>query len=352
MTSRLGRFSSRRHPQRGLTLIELMIAMVLGLIVVGGAISVIIANRQSYRTNEGLSQVQESTRTAFELLTRDIRQAGSTPCGTTNRMGNVLVGAGNWWQSWEGIRGYEGGTFDGTTYDGAVAAPAVATGDAAGQRVAGTDAIMLQGVQGSGLRIVEHEPSSAVFKISATTTDFTSNDILLVCDHISSAIFQVTNYNSNNNSNNVTLVHNTGTGTIQNCSKGLRFPTDCSSTNGNNSPAFGKNAQIARLSAVTWYVGNNGRAEDGGRSLYRIRLGVGGTTVTEEVVAGITNMQIEYKQGANAALTTTPTWGNVNAVEVTLTAISTDQAVSTSAANSGRLERTFTTMIGLRNRIE
>lgn len=348
MTSRLGRFSSRRHPQRGLTLIELMIAMVLGLIVVGGAISVIIANRQSYRTNEGLSQVQESTRTAFEVLARDIRQAGSTACGTTNRMANVLVGTGNWWQNWEGIRGYDGGTFDGTTFADAVAAPAVVTGDAVGQRVAGTDAIMLQGVQGSGLSIVAHQPSSANFEISATSTDFTSNDILLVCDHISSAIFQVTNYNSNN----VTLVHNTGTGTVQNCSKGLRFPTDCSSENGNNSPAFGKNAQIARLSAVTWYIGNNGRAADGGRSLYRVRLGVGGATVTEEVVAGITNMQIEYKQGANAALTITPTWGNVNAVEVTLTATSADQAVSTSAANSGRLERTFTTMIGLRNRIE
>lgn len=92
MTIRKPRFCTRRHPQRGLTLIELMIAMVLGLIVVGGAISVIIANRQSYRTNEGLSQVQESTRTAFEVLARDIRQAGSTACGTTNRMANVLVG--------------------------------------------------------------------------------------------------------------------------------------------------------------------------------------------------------------------------------------------------------------------
>lgn len=348
MTIRKPRFCTRRHPQRGLTLIELMIAMVLGLIVVGGAISVIIANRQSYRTNEGLSQVQESTRTAFEVLARDIRQAGSTACGTTNRMANVLLGTGNWWQNWEGIRGYEGGTFDGTTFVGAVAAPAVVTGNAVGQRIAGTDAIMLQGVQGSGLSIVSHVPTSANFEISAASTDFASNDILLVCDHISSAIFQVTNYNSNN----VTLVHNTGTGTVQNCSKGLRFPTDCSSENGNNSPAFGKNSQIARLSAVTWYVGNNGRATDGGRSLYRIRLGVGGATVTEEVVAGITNMQIQYKQGTNAALTTTPTWGNVNAVEVTLTATSTDQAVATSTANEGRLERTFTTMIGLRNRIE
>ena len=51
--------------QKGMTLIELLVSMVLGLIVVGGVVSVLLSNKSSYRTNEGLSQIQETARTAF-----------------------------------------------------------------------------------------------------------------------------------------------------------------------------------------------------------------------------------------------------------------------------------------------
>src|SRR5688572_13095418 len=74
----------------GLALIELMIAMLLGLVVMGGAVSLLMANKQSYRTNEALSQVQESARTAFELLSRDVRQAGVNGCVNNGRVANVL----------------------------------------------------------------------------------------------------------------------------------------------------------------------------------------------------------------------------------------------------------------------
>src|SRR5690554_4826207 len=83
-----GAVMSRLHAQKGLTLVELMVAMVLGLVVIGGAISLTLANRQSYRTNEGLSQVQESARTAFELLARDLRQAGVSGCDNEGQVAN------------------------------------------------------------------------------------------------------------------------------------------------------------------------------------------------------------------------------------------------------------------------
>ena len=76
----------KRVAARGFTLIELMVAMLLGLIVVGGVISVMLANKRSYRTNEGLAQVQESARTAFELMARDIRQSAGNGCDNNNRI--------------------------------------------------------------------------------------------------------------------------------------------------------------------------------------------------------------------------------------------------------------------------
>ncbi len=73
---------------------------------------------------------------------------------------------------------------------------------------------------------------------------------------------------------------------------GFGYPTDCSTA---NIYPFAKNSQISHLSVVDWYIGNNNRAADGGRSLYRKRLDSGGVIVTEEVVAGVTNMEIKYR---------------------------------------------------------
>ncbi len=340
MKQRAGqRCAPRNESQTGVTLIELMIAMVLGIIVIGGVLSVISANRQTYRTNEALSQIQESSRTAFELLARDIRQAAATGCNNTDRVANVVNAGSNWWQSWIGIEGY----------DGATNSPAVSFGTNAGQRVNGTDAILLQGLLETGLTVIQHNigagGGAANFQISQPTQDFTDGDILIVCDFSHATLFQISNYNSNN----TTAVFNVG-GSITpgNCSKGLGFPTVCT-TNG-NMYAFGQNSSIGRFGAVTWFIGNNGRPEEGGRSLYRVRLGAGASSQVEEIVAGVFDMQLAYREGSGATFTATPgNWDNVNAVEITLTVLSADTRVS---VDQGRLQRSFTSVIGLRNRSE
>jgi len=328
---------------RGMTLIELMVSMVLGLVIVGGATSAILANRQSYRTNEALSQLQESQRTAFELLARDVREAGINGCNSQGKIANVLQvpGAGaNWWQAWVGTQGFEGGQAGG----------AVSIGTDVAARVAGTDSLVVQGVQGVGVSVDTHQPSSANIKLNATTTAIVDNDILMICDFDHAAIFQVSNYNSNN----VTLGHNTGNSMSPgNCSKGLGYPTVC--TTGGNDYAFGRNSQIMRFSVVNWYVGNNGRTEEGGRSLYRVRMGSGASFVTEEVVAGISNMQLTYREQGRPDFrdsTAVGNWANVNAVRIELTSQSADQRVSSdTTVNSGRLQRVFASIVTLRNRV-
>ena len=57
--------------QLGLSLVELMVALVLGLLVVGAAIGVFLSNRQTYTATESLGRVQENARVAFELMARD-----------------------------------------------------------------------------------------------------------------------------------------------------------------------------------------------------------------------------------------------------------------------------------------
>ena len=54
--------------QTGLTLIELMISMVLGLMLLAGVSSLFQANKQTFQSNQSLSQIQESVRTTFGIL--------------------------------------------------------------------------------------------------------------------------------------------------------------------------------------------------------------------------------------------------------------------------------------------
>lgn len=333
------------HRQRGLTLIELMIALVLGLLVVLGVISVVTANSQAYRTNEGLSQVQEAARTGFEVLARRIREAGTTGCGN-ERIANTVNDVEAWWQvddwesePWSVIRGY----------DGATAGPVGFGNDDTdvGERVQGTEALLLQGLDDIGVFVVDHNAPSAQFEINAATQLIDDGDILMVCDFDHAAIFQVTNYNSSNR----TVVHNTGAETPGNCSKGLGFPTECTT---NGTPyAYGDNSMIFRLAMEAWYIGFNGRPTEGGRSLFRQRLGLNGTTVVEEMVAGVTDMQLAFREENDAIFATTPgNWNLVNAVELTLTVASTDARVSVNAAvDQGRIARNFTTVVALRNRL-
>ena len=62
--------------QRGLTLVELMIAMLLGLFLVGGVFLLFDRTKQAYRYQNGLAQVQEQGRFATQFLTKSLRIAG------------------------------------------------------------------------------------------------------------------------------------------------------------------------------------------------------------------------------------------------------------------------------------
>ncbi|WP_210427794.1 PilW family protein [Dyella sp. SG609] len=66
---------------RGHSLIELMVAMVLGLMVAGGFVAVFVATSASYRAQTQLALLQESGRYAMARLTSDLRTANAFYCG-------------------------------------------------------------------------------------------------------------------------------------------------------------------------------------------------------------------------------------------------------------------------------
>lgn len=61
---------------RGFTLIELMVALTIGLVTVGAALQMLATAREAYRVNERVARLQEQARTAFAVIEPDIEMAG------------------------------------------------------------------------------------------------------------------------------------------------------------------------------------------------------------------------------------------------------------------------------------
>ncbi len=62
--------------ERGLTLMEVMMALAISVIVVGGTYQVLYNSQQVQTINEQAVQSQQSARTAMELITQDLKDAG------------------------------------------------------------------------------------------------------------------------------------------------------------------------------------------------------------------------------------------------------------------------------------
>ena len=64
------------NKQAGLSLIELMISITLGLILMAAATSSMLSTKNTYQVNDDLSRAQENGRLALDLMVKDLRMAG------------------------------------------------------------------------------------------------------------------------------------------------------------------------------------------------------------------------------------------------------------------------------------
>jgi type IV pilus assembly protein PilW len=98
---------------RGLTLIELMISLALGMLVILSVGYAYIGSRTTFRQQDALGRMQENARFVFETLSNDIRMVGYAGplCGLANtEVVNALPSPTNWDKDIFGtpLKGYEG----------------------------------------------------------------------------------------------------------------------------------------------------------------------------------------------------------------------------------------------------
>lgn len=70
-------FRKFKNTQRGVSLIELLIALVLGLLVTGGVLQLFFGTKQTHVSNQALARVQENARFVAEDIKREFRMIGT-----------------------------------------------------------------------------------------------------------------------------------------------------------------------------------------------------------------------------------------------------------------------------------
>jgi len=328
MNSRNGGNAGFRDRQCGLTLVEVMIALALGLILTLGAVQIFVSSKQGYRANEALARIQENGRYALHFIKQDIRSTAFFGCAQDAEVNNVVDG------------GATGIDFDGEPIEG-------------GDGGAGVpDSITLRMAnQNSGVNVVQPMPTVSANLFLTATDEFQEGDILIVTDCESAEIFMITN----NNTNNDNLAHNSGVNV-----------NGISNTTQNFSKQYTTDAIAFTASETTYGINNNG--------LQRI---VNGSA--ERLVDDIVDLQLTYgvdtdnNEVPNAYLSATQidanaayAWSEVHSVRIQLLARSREDNIvdapqaqvwdfdgdgTLDTAPDRRMYQQFAATVGLRNRL-
>ena len=328
--------------QAGVGLVEMMVALALGLLVIGVIGTVYLGSRQSYRVEEALSRIQENARFALEVMGRDIRMAGYMGCSSRmltpkNTLNSPTAFNYNFAEPLVGYESTGVGTWS----------PAVDAGIT--NKLSGNDILTLRSAIETNARIDAPfmNTSSADIHVTADS-DLKVDEIVMVSDCAAAAIFQITNFNVSGAGNNV--VHNTGGTSPGNATKDL-------------GKTFKNDAAIVRPSTVTYYLRNNAAVAP---ALYR----KSGTADAEELIENVEGMQILYGIDTDGDLTANryvaanavANMAEVMTVRVSLLLRSDDASLAdalvpytfngtTVTPTDRRLRRVFTATFGLRNRM-
>jgi type IV pilus assembly protein PilW len=335
--------------QTGMTLIEIMIALLIGAFLVGGVLQIFINSKQTYRMQEGLSRLQENGRFALDFLANDIRMAGFIGCNNQATLTNTLNTPTAFLYSFsKAIEGFESTSASAWT-------PTINA--AITSSLGGSDVITIRRADNQSFTVTTHAANTDALTLDATATTanlktagFLTSEgankctTAVVSDCSATAVFQVSAIAGS------ILSHNTGSG--------------CTPDNSTND--LGKtyvDGQVYPISTISYYVSTGAGGQP---SLYR-RVG---SNSAEELVEGIEQMQILYGEDTDPSPDGAPNYyvpandvvdmTKVVSIRISLLAATLDDNLAaqpltyayngaTTTPTDRKLRRVFNTTIAVRN---
>ena len=246
------------HRQQGVTLVELMIALAIGLLVTIAMLKVYVDSSRLYRFNEGLARVQENGRFALEFIRRDARVAGFWGCNSDAEPYNGISATS------DAYIDVAAGHITGTSDDGLNSA----------------DSITFRSATGSGAPVTVN--------MSGTDDNITVDSPLavgkaaLISDCEQSDVFQVTG------NDGAVLKHGVGANTLPD----LKNP-------------YATGARVYEARERTYCVANGAGKDKDGNWIPSLRRAYGkGSALAcengDELLEGIEDMQIFYGEDTDA----------------------------------------------------
>ncbi len=310
--------------QQGMSLVELMISMVIGLVLLGGVLTIYVNSRQSYHIAQSNNTLLSDIRFATHLIRQDVRLAGSygimsPTLSVTNNLANIAGDCAPGWFSNTDFIIF--GSNDTNPY------AATCIGSSADYK-ANTDILVIR---------------------------YADPDTVATADLVADTVYVRT------------------TPTEGELFIGTAEPVLSSET----ATVTGQNN---KLQAVAYYISNfTDAAGDGYPSLHRIRLGVGPALLDEVVVPGVEDMQIQfgydddgdgsvdqYVNADNPVLdwTDSATTLNIKSVAISMLLVAEESEngldtgqtfnyadKSVTVANDGKLRKLVTTVLPLVNQL-
>lgn len=338
---------------KGLSLIEMMLALVVSLFLIAGILQIYAGSKQSYRLQEGQSRIQENARYVIEFLERDLRVAGYLGC-VSNITPNVVANPPVNISLINAVTGYES--------TGSNWSPTLPTSlssmSSPDHVIKGTDVITIDFAESCGgnlkgnmaadnanIQIVF--PNACDLVASSCSGGTCTGEVMLISDCQAADLFRASSVSNGTITQTVAHANNVNTGNRL-------------------SKAYQEDAEVYKLRSYTYFV----RAgASGAPALWRLNnlVATGGTNPLE-LVEGIEDLQIVYGEDTDSDRSPNRylpanqvNFANVVSVRITFRARSLSDNITLTPrtysfdnqnnVTDRRLVRTFTTTIGVRNRL-
>ncbi|HEC74696.1 MAG TPA: prepilin-type N-terminal cleavage/methylation domain-containing protein [Methylophaga aminisulfidivorans] len=338
----------------GFSLVELMVALVIGLVLIGGVIELFTSTRQTYRIQDMKARMQEDGRYALHRISTVISKSGYRGCSGNKRdkFENLLKNQVGAYNLNNPILGYEA-----TNQNNWI--PALPAG--VNNAVGGNDVLSVRTVNNTFIHIIDHPndngaiqdapiiiPADNSLEDCDPNTDNTCANIVMVSTCDKTVVFQVTNATPGTTG---ILEHKEDIGTPGNIRSNLAETfTD---------------GWVNTISSSTFYIRNN---VNNIPSLYEETT----SGSTDVIVEGVESMQLTFGVDTNGDFNVdnyvkanaVADWSEVVNVRIWLVMINMDPDNNTNVAlgnasyyledqvitpNDGRLRRSFTQTVSLRN---
>jgi len=357
--------------QRGLSLVELMLALALGIIVVTGIVQLFVGNSRTYGLINGQSRMQENARYALEFVAHAARNSGFMGCAP--EFENVVRGVrGNWdnipeYDLSRIVQGFNGNA-DGTWTPPLTTLPRTESGADFNVHTAGngidtndivteTDVVVFRSVQSPGQRLtaVLQPTASPVVTAPGGDPGFDAGDIVFVSDCEQGAMFRVTSITPN--VDEATLgIATTAAGSFFENGDTVEGPTGfVPFTLSFLGRSYGEETSIGAVETTIFFIAPSADVDNQGNTPNALWEKVGNAAPVE-LVQGVDDLQVRY--GIDTTLTDgiananqyvefndVPDVRQIVAVRVAVTVNSVDAVTD----DGQRLERTFSRTISMRN---